>query len=189
MQALTNIRETKTAFLASDGSIRSITEEPATNSMDRHQQKLKDDIYSFGMGIDFTSDKFGNAPSGIALKFLYSNLDMKANALAENMEFFLQDLFIFYNLYWKIKENREYIIDTIDIAFNKSMIFNEFERIQMVAQSKGLISDETNIANHPWDDDVESELKAVKKQGDENMKRAMLTMQSKETEETEEAEE
>jgi hypothetical protein len=69
------------------------------------------------------------------------------------------------------------------------MIFNEFERIQMVAQSKGLISDETNIANHPWVDDVETELKAVKKQGDENMKRAMLTMQNKETEETEEAEE
>jgi SPP1 family phage portal protein len=185
-KALANIRESRVAFLGTGGAINAIASEPATNSLDRHQKKLKEDIFLFGMGVDFSTDKFGYSPSGIALKFLYSNLDLKANALIEALKFTMQDIFAFYNLYWKMKENREYVIDTINTAFNKSLIFNEFERIQMVAQSKGLISDETLLSNHPWVDNVEEELEAVKEQGAEKVKNAMLTMKG-EFEEPEEA--
>ncbi len=38
---------------------------------------LRKDIFHFGMGIDTDSDKFGNAPSGVSLKFQYTLLDQK----------------------------------------------------------------------------------------------------------------
>ena len=36
----------------------------------------------FGQAVDFSSDKFGSAPSGVALEFLYTNLNLKADKLA-----------------------------------------------------------------------------------------------------------
>lgn len=46
---------------------------------EKHYQQLKKDIFDFGQGVDKNSDKLGNSPSGIALKFIYSGLDLKEN--------------------------------------------------------------------------------------------------------------
>jgi hypothetical protein len=44
------------------------------------------------------------------------------------------------------------------------MLLNEFELVGMALQSKGVISDETIVANHPWVDDPAEEIKKLDKQ-------------------------
>ena len=47
---------------------------------------LRKDIFQFGMGIDTDSDKFGNAPSGVSLKFQYTLLDQKAGNMIAKLK-------------------------------------------------------------------------------------------------------
>ena len=44
------------------------------------------------------------------------------------------------------------------------MITNDTESVNMAQASKGIISDETVIANHPWVEDVTGELERLREQ-------------------------
>ena len=73
----------------------------------------------------------------------------------------------FVSEYLSIAENMQLDYKDYGFTFNKSLITNETETISNVVKSKGVISDETVIANHPWTDDVQEELDRVKKQEEE----------------------
>lgn len=49
------------------------------------------------------------------------------------------------------------------------MITNDLEDVQIASQSKGVISDETIVANHPWVEDVAEELDRLKKQEEKSL--------------------
>lgn len=51
---------------------------------------LYDNIMLFGQAVDFSSDKFGSAPSGVALELLYTNL--MADKLARKTKVAVQEL-------------------------------------------------------------------------------------------------
>ncbi len=91
-----------------------------------HYSTLKKDIYSFGQGVDKSSDNLGNSASGIRLKFMYSGLDLKCNALEEWFKWGFEQLIYFVNLYLKLTKqtisNKE-----ITIVFNRDIAINEYE--------------------------------------------------------------
>ena len=49
----------------------------------------------------------------------------------------------------------------VEWTFNKSLIFNEAEQVESCQKSKGIVSDETILAHHPFVSDVQEELKRV----------------------------
>lgn len=129
----------------------------------KHWEALKKDIFDFGQGVDEDKDKIGNAPSGIALRFLYSNLDLKCNTLEEWFKWGFEQLLYFVNRYHEIMKlpvsDKE-----IKIVFNRDIAVNESQAIIDCANSKGLISNRTIIANHPWVEDVDAEIDQIEKE-------------------------
>lgn len=129
----------------------------------KHWEALKKDIFDFGQGVDEDKDKIGNAPSGIALRFLYSNLDLKCNALEEWFKWGFEQLLYFVNRYHEIMKlpvsDKE-----IKIVFNRDIAVNQSQAIIDCANSKGLISNRTIIANHPWVEDVDAEIDQIEKE-------------------------
>ena len=129
----------------------------------KHWEALKKDIFDFGQGVDEDKDKIGNAPSGIALRFLYSNLDLKCNTLEEWFKWGFEQLLYFVNKYHELTglpvSDKE-----ITIVFNRDIAVNESQAIADCQNSKGVISDRTIIANHPWVEDVEEEVKRIEEE-------------------------
>lgn len=166
-----NLRKHKAISIeAEPGSgVDTIQAEVPIASVDSHLDRTANDIILFGQGVDPSPDKFGNSPTGVALKNLYSLLDMKSNVLERKFNKGLSWLFWFAIEYLKIKgelpDSADYRI--VKALFNKSMLVNELEQITMAQQSKGVISNETIVTNHPWVTDVEAELKRLKKEEDE----------------------
>jgi len=113
-------------------------------------KNLKDNIFMIGQGIDPNPEKFGTSISGIALKMLYGPLDLKCSTSIRKLRKAL------YEFMWFIVEDynrtRSASINYRDIkfTFNKNMIMNEAEIIDSLQKSKGLISDETIVENHPY---------------------------------------
>lgn len=133
---------------------------------------LKELIYEFGRAVDTSNkDLIGQAPSGVSLEFLYTDLDMKADdtiaglipAIHEILWYVLQDL----KMKGKIPED----VDESDfkIEFNKSRIFNEAEKVNTL-NNDTILSIKSKLEKHPYCDDVSAELQRLKEEKEENMK-------------------
>ena len=59
--------------------------------------------------------------------------------------------------------------EPVEVIFNRDMLISEAEIITNIKNSVGILSDETLVANHPWIDDVQDELDALKKQNEQQM--------------------
>jgi len=152
-----------------DGGVDTLTPTMDITALREHYEQLKRDLIEDGQSINKDLDKYGSAPSGVALKFMYAGLDLKANALETEFKMSFENLLYFINIY--ISENNlgsHKNID-LDILFNRDMEINESEVIENCNKSKGTISDDTIIANHPWVKDVEKEKEVLKEQKQENL--------------------
>ncbi|WP_340285357.1 phage portal protein [Staphylococcus coagulans] len=154
---MSNLKYYKAINVDGDGSgVDTIQIEVPIQSAKEYLDMLRDYIIEFGQGVDFQQDKFGNSPSGIALKFMYSNLDLKANKLKNKtltaLQELLQYIIDFYKLNVKVQE--------IEINFNFNVMVNELEQSQIGIQSQYL-SKETIITNHPWVDDPVAEMERI----------------------------
>lgn len=152
-----------------DGGVEALTPTMDITALKEHYEQLKRDLTEDGQTINKDLDKFGSAPSGVALKFMYAGLDLKANALEVEFKMGFENLLYFINIYLGETSQGNYNNVDLNILFNRDMEINESEVITNCASSKGVISDETIIANHPWVRDVESELEKMQKQQQESL--------------------
>lgn len=128
---------------------------------------LQKDIFHFGMGIDVDADKFGNAPSGVSLKFQYSLLDLKVNQMIPKLKRTIKELLWFFTDDLNRKEGTDYDSSLIDITINKSAVTNDLETVQIINQSAGVVSQKRLLAKHPFVDDVNEELKQLAAEAEE----------------------
>lgn len=73
-------------------------------------------------------------------------------------------LFGFVDKYLELIGAGSYQGCEINIVFNRDIAINESQAITDCAASKGIISDETIIKNHPWVEDAAEELERLKAQ-------------------------
>lgn len=146
-----------------DGSLDKVETTINIEAAKTHYEALKKDIFDFGQGVDKNSDKLGNSPSGIALKFIYSGLDLKCNSLEEWFKWGFEELLYFANSYLNL--TKQYVSNKeVEIVFNRDIAINESQAITDAQNSKGVISDRTIIANHPWVRDLEEELEQIEEE-------------------------
>lgn len=153
----------KAVKLEEDGAVDTVESTINIEAAKTHYEALKKDIFDFGQGVDKNSDKLGNSPSGIALKFIYSGLDLKCNALEEWFKWSFQELIYFVNKYLEFI-GEAYSDEEIEIIFNRDIAINESQAIEDAQNSKGVISNRTIVANHPWVTNLEEELSQIKKE-------------------------
>lgn len=150
--------------LDEDGGAEAITTQVDIAAAKEDYDTLRKDIYDFGQGVDKNSDKLGNSPSGIALKFIYSGLDLKCNRMENAFKVGMEQLFSFVDRYLELTGGGSYQDCEIDVTFNRDIAINESQAITDCVSSKGVISDETIVKNHPWVEDADEELKRLKAQ-------------------------
>lgn len=159
-----NLSVFRSVNVAGDGGLEYIATKIDTEAFKTHQEQNRKDIYEFGRGVDTQSDRFGNDQSGIALRFLYADLDMDANMIETEFQASLEQLKWFIDQDIANRTGTDYSDEDVDFIFNRDIIINESEVIDNADKSTGRISDETIIANHPWVTNLEEELKRIKKE-------------------------
>ncbi|MBG9548340.1 phage portal protein [Cytobacillus firmus] len=147
-----------------DGGLDTLKLDINTEAFKTHMDMQRKDLYELGRGVDTQNDRFGGDKSGIALRFLYADLDMDANIIETEFQAALEQLKWFIDQDIALKTGQDYSGEDVDFIFNRDITINESEVIENASKSVGQISDETIIANHPWVTDVEEELKRIEKQ-------------------------
>lgn len=114
-------------------------------------------IFEQGQGVDPQPEAFGNA-SGVALKYLYSLLELKAGLMETEFKLafgeFVRAICQYLNVECKS------IIQT----WTRTAITNDTELAEIASKSKGTVSDKTILKNHPWVEDADQEEKQIKKE-------------------------
>lgn len=130
--------------------------------------RLRHDLFTFGDAVDTKDPDLGNA-SGAAIAFRYMALDNDCAGIANGINGAFDRLKLFIDVYFQATGQGDFTAYEFDIEFNMDMPVNETEVIGNVIQSSGILSEETALANHPWVDDVQAEMKRLKKQRAETL--------------------
>src|SRR5690625_3914405 len=161
-----NMKYYKAINVDSDGGVDTLQAEIPMTSIDSHLDRLRESIFTFGQGVDVQTDKFGNAPSGIALKFLYSLLDLKSDTLERKFRVGLQELMWFLCEYLEMSGDThgKHDYKSVSFTFDRSTMSNDLENADIAQKSKGIISDRTVMANHPWVENLQDEMEQMEKE-------------------------
>lgn len=150
-----------------NGGLKTLSIEIPVEARNSILEILKKQIYESGQALQQDTENFGNA-SGVALKFFYRKLELKAGLTQIEFEKgfnkLIRAIMKFLNISdWKTK--------IITQTWTRNMISNDLENAQIASQSVDIISDETIMKNHPWVENLEEELKKLKKQKEETQKK------------------
>ncbi|GIP10409.1 portal protein [Paenibacillus macerans] len=165
-----NIALYRVVFYDKDGDVDTVNIEINTEAYKTHQEQNRKDIYEFGRGVDTQADNFGNA-SGVALKFLYADLDMDCNIIETEFQAALEQLLWFINTDLKNRGEGDFFNEEVTFIFNRDIIINETEAVKNAKDSVGVISKKTIIANHPWVTNTKEELERIEEEAREEFKR------------------
>ena len=125
---------------------------------------LRKDIFHFGMGVDTDSDDWGRAASGVALKFQYAMFYLKINGIVPEIKRAMKEFFRF-----AVEDrNRECGTDwnwkDILVTLNMNGITDDLEVMQIIKESKGIVSEKTLLGKHPFVEDVNSEMEQLERE-------------------------
>ena len=124
-------------------------------------------IFEQGQGIDPDPQNFGNS-SGVALSFLYSLLELKSGLMETE---FRPSFGRFIRCVCRLL-NISIADDAITQTWTRTSVRNDQELASIAQISKGIVSDETIIKNHPWVENPELEKQRMEKQAAEELEKA-----------------
>lgn len=159
---LKDIKKYKTVFLEDEGDgtkgdIQTLSVEIPVEARNSLLELLKKQIYESGQGLQQDNENFGNA-SGVALKFFYRKLELKAGLLEtefrESINELVEAILDFYHLPHK----------KISQVWSRNMIASDLEASQIAAQSVGIIPEKLILQNHPWVEDVDEATKLLEEE-------------------------
>ncbi len=155
-----DLRQSKVIKVEADGGVDTIRAEIPHEARGEFLDRVRRQIFVSGMGVDPDPERFGDS-SGVALKYLYSLLELKAGMMETQFRTGFADL---VRAICRVEGMAApaMIIQT----WTRNMVQNDLETAQIAAQSVGVISDQTIVKNHPWVDDAEAEQKQLKKEQD-----------------------
>ena len=166
-----NLQTFKTIFIDEDGEYNRVEGTIDINAFKDAIEQLRKDVYDIGGGVDTESDKFGNNQSGVALQQLYNDLDLDCSNIESEFQSSLEYFMFFFNTFLNLTEKTDYSEKEIEFIFNKSMITDDTSKITNIKNSEGIISKKTQLANHPYVTDPETEIKQMEKEEKEELKK------------------
>lgn len=149
----------KTEALSSGtkGDVRTLSIDIPVEARNSILDILKKQIYESGQALQQDNEDFGNA-SGVALKFFYRKLELKAGLTQVEFEKGFNELI---RAIMKFLNISDYKNKKIIQTWTRNMISNDLENSQIAQNSVGVVSEKTILKNHPWVEDVESEIELM----------------------------
>ena len=125
---------------------------------------FKDAIVENAMGYDAKDDRLSGNPNQVNIKSMYNDIDMDANNMETEFQLALHKLLWFVNCHLMNTGHGDFFDEKVDFIFNRDTIMNESEVINDCIKLKGILSDDTIIAQIPWVKDIEKEKELLRKQ-------------------------
>lgn len=166
-----DLKVKKAIKVGQGGDVRNETIQIPIDARTKLYELCEKNIYKFGFGINFSDrDSLGNV-TGVALKWSYAPLEQKANAIENNGQNALNQLF---NILFRLL-GLEYDSNDLEFKFDRTMIANDKEQTEMVMTAYKVLSRKTVLGNLPMVQDVEQELENIEEEDNEQLPSGNIT--------------
>ncbi|GAP04894.1 phage portal protein [Fructobacillus tropaeoli] len=153
-----NLRDYKSIKFETDGDsatgVDTLQIDIPVEAREKLLSMLNDAIYTFGQGLDITKIQLGTSVSGVAVKMMYSALEMKAAKVQAEFEPALNRLVRFILRYYGLKDDMD-----ITQTWKRSMVSNDLEQAQVISNLANVSSAEAIAKNSPivsdWQEEVQ----------------------------------
>lgn len=122
---------------------------------------LKAAIVENGMGFDAKMQNGYRAANELNIKSMYSDITLDANDLENEWQAAFEDLLWFVKRFLLNTGQGDFLNCDMRLIFNRDIMVDESEVIANCVKSRGILSDEAIVAQHPWVNDVRGELKRL----------------------------
>ena len=157
------LRESLAIKVDADGGVDKLAADLNIDAVMAFIDKNRRDLFDFGNGVDTKDPDLGNA-SGTAINFRYMDLENDCQSLAAELQDTFQQLKLFVDVYLQASQKGDFSGMEFSIQFNTDMPVNEAEIITSIMASRGLVSDHTLLAQHPYVEDVDEEEKRIEEE-------------------------
>ena len=141
-----------------EGAVETLSIDVNSENYKQIIELFKKAITENGRGFDASELRNGGTPNQMNIQSVYSDIDLDANGMETEFQAAFEQLLWFADAYFfNIGLGR--FDETAEVIFNRDMLIDESGVIENCVRSQGIISRETIVKNHPWVDDVKSELK------------------------------
>ena len=144
-----NSTQYRKLFVQADGGVDTLEQPLQIDQIMLHIEQIRKDIYEFGQGVDAVNKEVKNT-SYVALRHLYSDLDMDCSYWMTQLKQSIHNIFYFILVDIMLREGKDYIDTNFDILFNISVITNKTEDVQNLVALKGIQPTKTLLEFSPY---------------------------------------
>ena len=164
---LEKMKQSRTILIDGDSDVSYLTKDISDTQIENMLDNLNRSIHTVSNSPDFSSEEFNSGvSSGVALQFKLVGFNNIASNIEAQMRKALQNRIDLINKVLKL-------IDTdtcaVNISFTHNLPTAITDTVSMVNALRGLVSDETLLAQIPFIDDVTAELNRVDAQTEREM--------------------
>lgn len=126
-----NLKTKKVIGLDENGGVEVHTVDIPYQARKEKLELDEKNIYRFGQGLNTHGLKDTNATTNIAIKTLYSLLELRCNKIIEQLELFLQEVIDVVLAEINDREKTDYSLDDVSFNFKPEVMTNEHENAQI----------------------------------------------------------
>lgn len=161
------MKQNRIIIMDSDASAEYLTKSVSDTQIENMLKNINDTIHKIANSPDFNDEKL-LAQSGIAMRYKLVGFENVASNIVANMTKALQRrIELICEILYLTGE--EQVWRDVNITFTRNLPVNVVEAVDVVNKLRGLVSDETLIAQIPFIRDAAEEVEKIKEQNQENL--------------------
>lgn len=159
---LAAMKESRTILIDGESDVSYLTKNISDTQIENMLENLNKSIHTISNSPDFSSEEFNSGvSSGIALQFKLVGFNNVASNIQSRMEKAIGKRIDLINSILRLVDTDDF---DIDISFTHNLPSSITDTVAAVNALRGLVSDETLLAQIPFIDDVDVELEKLQKQ-------------------------
>lgn len=159
---LAAMKESRTILIDGESDVSYLTKNISDTQIENMLDNLNKSIHTISNSPDFSSEEFNSGvSSGIALQFKLVGFNNVASNIQSRMEKAIGKRIDLINSILRLVDTDDF---DIDISFTHNLPSSITDTVAAVNALRGLVSDETLLAQIPFIDDVDAELAKLQKQ-------------------------
>lgn len=162
-EAMKKLQADKLLELSADAKAEYLTRTFDEVGVETLRNAIKEDIYTFSHVPNLTDENFVGNSSGVAMEYKLLGLEMITKT---KTRYYIKGLKKRFTLYCNYLGMRNIAINpsAISVNFTRGLPKNLLEISQMIANLKGIVSQDTLLNQIPFVEDPEGEIKAVEEE-------------------------
>lgn len=140
-----------------DGGVETLNVSVDSSNFEAILSFLKRALIENAKGFDVRELSLLGSPNQMAIQSMYADIDLDAGAMELEFAASFSKLMKFAVAYMENKGIDGLWAEDVEVIFNRDVLINESESIDNCVKSKGILSDETILYQHPWTSDFEKE--------------------------------